>query len=156
MIKPGNILPHFILNNQDGQKVDSNSLLGEHRLVIYFYPKDFTPGCTAESCSFRDSMVGFEQLNARIIGISSDSVATHRKFADLHRLQFTLLSDPGNIVRKAFGVKNAMLGLVPGRSTFVVDIDGIVRFRTDHLGNAAAHVAEAKAALEAMDENEGR
>jgi len=154
MIQPGDVLPHFTLNDQDGRRVDSSSLIGEHRLVIYFYPRDFTRGCTEESCSFRDSMVGFEQLNARIIGISSDSVATHRKFADMHRLQFTLLSDPGNAVRKAFGVKNVMLGLVPGRSTFVADTDGIVRFRTDHLGNAGAHVAEAKAALEAMDENE--
>jgi thioredoxin-dependent peroxiredoxin len=143
-------MPRFVLTNQDGNSIDSQSLVGDNFLVLFFYPKDFTPGCTAESCRFRDEMSDFTSLNARIVGISADSPESHRKFADRHKIEFSLLADGDNAVRKQFGVKPVLLGLVPGRSTFVIDRVGIVRFRTDHLGRAEDHVREAREAIERL------
>jgi len=124
MLKEGDPVPEFELLDANGDMVRSTDLLGGP-VVIYFYPHDDTPGCTAEACSFRDSYELFTDAGAKVVGISSDSPESHKRFAERHRLPFTLLSDEGGKVRKAFGVKGALL--IPGRVTFVVDQTGIVR-----------------------------
>lgn len=125
---------------QNGELFDIQSVLGKKKLVIYFYPKDDTPGCTAEACAFRDQFEDFEQAGAMVIGISGQSVESHKSFALKHRLNFTLLSDTGNKVRKLFGVPTSFLGLLPGRVTYVVGLDGKVVYVFNSQLNAQAHV----------------
>jgi peroxiredoxin Q/BCP len=141
-IQKGSKIPAFTLPDQDGKAVNIYELVGNKNLVIYFYPKDDTPGCTAEACSFRDSFVDFKDAGAEVIGISSDSVETHKSFADKHNLPFRLLSDTDKKVRKAFGVPGNLLGLIPGRVTYIVDKSGIVRHVFNSQLNANKHVEE--------------
>jgi thioredoxin-dependent peroxiredoxin len=126
-LKIGDKLPDFTLKNQADVSVKPTDFIGKQAMVIYFYPKDETPGCTAEACAFRDSYHDFEDLGAKVIGISGDGVASHKKFAEKHRLHFDLLADSGNHVRnKIFGVKRDLLGLLPGRVTYIIDKNGII------------------------------
>ena len=111
-------------------------------VVVYFYPKDDTPGCTAESCSFRDSFEDFTDAGAEVIGISSDSVESHKAFAAKHNLPFTLLADTDGSVRKAFGVGKT-LGLLPGRVTYVIDPEGVVRHKFSSQFKPKSHIDEA-------------
>src|SRR6516164_7876574 len=123
----GQAVPDFELPSQTGDKVR----LSDHRgswVVVYFYPADDTPGCTAEACSFRDSYEDFTDAGAVVIGISGDSVESHVKFADKHHLPFTLLSDGDGALRKDWGV-NKSLGVLPGRVTYVIDPEGVLRSR---------------------------
>jgi thioredoxin-dependent peroxiredoxin len=117
--------------------------------VVYFYPKDFTKGCTTEACEFRDSYEEFNNLGAEVIGISGDSQKSHGAFATEHKLPFILLSDPGGSVRKSYGVKKT-LGLVPGRVSFVIDKNGIVRHVFSSQSRATEHVGEALAVLKSL------
>jgi peroxiredoxin Q/BCP len=142
-IDVGDRMPDFELPDEKGQLVRSEDLLGRGPVVIYFYPKDETAGCTAQACSFRDANEDFARAGARIVGISSDDVESHRKFSAAHKLGFTLLADRGGRVRKAFGVERSMMGLVDGRVTFVIDKGGVVRHRYDSLMRATKHVDEA-------------
>jgi thioredoxin-dependent peroxiredoxin len=144
----GTKAPEFTLNNQDGKPVSLADFRGQKSVVVYFYPKDDTPGCTAEACSFRDQFTEFSDAGAEVIGISSDSEASHKKFAEKHKLPFTLLSDRGGKVRTAFGVP-ATFGLLPGRVTFVIDKEGVVRHAFNSQINATKHVAESLAVLKA-------
>lgn len=146
-MKTGEKIPDFTLPDQDDRPVRSWDLLGQGPLILYFYPKDETPGCTAQACAFRDAIEEFKGLDARVVGISSDSPASHKKFAERHRLPFTLLSDQGGKVRKLFEVPKSFLGLAPGRVTYIVDNDGIVRQTYDSAINMSGHV---KAALQAL------
>lgn len=118
-------------------------------MVVYFYPKDFTRGCTAEACEFRDYYEEFKTMGAEVIGISGDSVQSHEAFAREHKLPFTLLSDSDGSVRKAYEVKKS-LGLIPGRVTFVIDKQGIVRHVFSSQARATAHTAEALAVLKSL------
>src|SRR3989338_7689460 len=111
-IKVGDTAPDFTLQNQEGKPVRLKDFLGKKNIVLYFYPKDETPGCTKEACAFRDSYEVFKEEGAEVIGISSDSADSHRRFASHHRLPFTLLSDEGGEVRKLYGV-GSPLGLLP-------------------------------------------
>ena len=111
--------------------------------MIYFYPKDDTPGCTSEACSFRDQFEVFKDAEAVIIGISGQSVASHKKFAEKHRLPFTLLSDEGDHIRKLFGVPTNLLGLLPGRVTYVADKTGKVICIFNSQMQSSKHVEEA-------------
>jgi peroxiredoxin Q/BCP len=111
--------------------------------VIYFYPKDDSPGCTKEACSFRDQFEVFKEADAMIIGISGQSVESHKEFAQKHRLSFTLLSDEGNKIRKQFGVPSDLLGLLPGRVTFEADKKGKVIYVFNSQTQATKHVDEA-------------
>ena len=142
-IKIGDIIPWFNLQDQHGNLFDINSLLGKKNLVIYFYPKDDSPGCTAQACSFRDQFEVFKEADAEIIGISGQSVKSHKEFAEKHRLSFTLLSDEGNKIRKQFGVTSDLLGLLPGRVTFVADKNGKVIYVFNSQTQATKHVDEA-------------
>lgn len=147
-INVGDAAPAFTLQDQTGASVSLESFKGKP-LVLYFYPKDDTPGCTAESCAFRDQYEVFKGTGAAVVGISGDSPASHQQFASKYSLPFTLLSDPGDKVRKAFGA-TMMLGLVPGRITYVIDGQGIVRYQFDSMFNFKAHVEEALKALQQL------
>ena len=142
-IKIGSSIPTFSLPDQNGNLFDINSVLGKKNLVIYFYPKDDSPGCTAQACSFRDQFEVFKEADAVIIGISGQSVESHKEFAEKHRLSFTLLSDEGNKIRKQFGVPSDLLGLLPGRVTFVADKNGKVIYVFNSQTQATKHVDEA-------------
>ena len=140
-IKVGDRVPDFSLPSQTGTTVNISDLLGKKSLVIYFYPKDDTPGCTAESCAFRDSYEVFTDAGAEVIGISADSPQSHQQFAQKYNLPFTLLSDSDNRVRKLFGVP-ATLFVLPGRVTYIIDKAGIVRHIFDSMLDFKAHVTE--------------
>jgi len=142
-IKVGSTIPSFTLPDQNGNLFDINSVLGKKNLVIYFYPKDDSPGCTKEACSFQDQFEVFKEADAVIIGISGQSVQSHKEFAIKHRLTFTLLSDEGNKIRKLFGVPTNFLGLIPGRVTYVADKTGKVIYIFNSQTNATKHVDEA-------------
>jgi peroxiredoxin Q/BCP len=141
-IKVGDAAPDFTLPKQDGTKVSLKDLLAKGAVVLYFYPKDDTPGCTAEACSFRDAYEDFKDAGAEVVGISSDSAGDHKAFADKHRLPFTLVADDGGKVRKSYGVPGSLLGLLPGRVTYVIDPGGIVRHVFDSQMNPTKHVRE--------------
>jgi thioredoxin-dependent peroxiredoxin len=141
-IGAGDKAPDFTLPSQSGEQVRLFDRIGERVVVLYFYPKDNTSGCTAEACAFRDSYEVFTDAGAEVIGVSSDSVDRHASFAGKHNLPFTLLSDPGGTVRKLYGVP-ATLGIIPGRVTYVIDRDGIVRRVFNSMTNIGGHVREA-------------
>jgi len=145
----GQTAPDFSLNDAQGKRVRLADFRGKRSVVLYFYPKDDTPGCTKEACSFRDSYEAFKEAGAEVIGVSSDSEASHGKFAAKHRLPFTLLADGGGTVRKQYGVP-ATLGLLPGRVTFVIDREGIVRHVFNSQLQATRHVDEALQILKAL------
>ncbi len=143
----GSRAPDFTLPDQHGQPVTLADLRGGW-VVLYFYPADDTPGCTREACSFRDSHEDFVDAGARVLGVSSDSVAKHERFADKHGLPFTLLADEGGELRSAYGVPKS-LGILPGRVTYVIDPDGIVRSVFNSQLQPTRHIAEALRAIEA-------
>lgn len=149
-IEVGSKIPEFKLLDQNGEMFDINSVLGKKNLVIYFYPKDDTPGCTKEACSFRDSYEEFKDHDAEVIGISSDDVESHKNFADKYGLTFTLLSDTDSKLRKRFGVPTNLLGMIPGRVTYVVDKTGTVIYLFNSQTKAEKHITEALAALEGI------
>lgn len=139
----GSIVPSFTLKDQFGKDFDINTVKGKNNLVIYFYPKDDSPGCTKEACSFRDQFAVFKDANAVVIGISGQSVQSHQEFATKYRLNYTLLADEGNVVRKLFGVPTNLLGLLPGRVTYVVNKEGKVVFLFNSQIQAEKHIEEA-------------
>jgi peroxiredoxin Q/BCP len=141
-IQVGDKAPDFTLTSQSGDQVRLYDRLGERAVVLYFYPKDDTRGCTAEACAFRDSHEVFTDAGAEVIGVSSDSVNKHAAFAGRHQLPFTLLSDEKGKVRKEYGVP-ATLGLIPGRVTYVIDREGTVRHVFNSMTGIDRHVADA-------------
>ncbi len=150
-IQVGDSIPDFELLDQKGHTVRFFDLYQKSPIVLYFYPKDDTPGCTTESCTFRDQYEDFKEAGAIVVGISSDSPGSHLKFAAKHRLPFTLLSDTEGQVRKLFGVSST-LGLLPGRVTYVINRSGIVRHVFSSQFNPRKHVAEALRVLKSMGE----
>ena len=138
----GSTVPSFSLKDQNGQEFNLDSVKGKHNLVIYFYPKDDSPVCTKEACSFRDQFEVFKKQDALIIGISGQSVESHLEFAKKHQLNFTLLSDEGNKIRKLFGVPSSLLG-IPGRVTYIVNKEGKVVFVFNSQMNGEKHIEEA-------------
>jgi thioredoxin-dependent peroxiredoxin len=148
-IKEGDKVPVFTLKDQDGATFDLSAYVGKQPLVIYFYPKDETSVCTKEACSFRDAYTQFTDMGVKVIGISSDNVASHKKFADKHQLPFTLLSDAGGKVRKLFGVPKTM-AVIPGRVTYIVDKNGVVVKVFNSMSDAEKHVTESLEALKKL------
>jgi thioredoxin-dependent peroxiredoxin len=142
-IKVGDKIPEFSLPDQEGNEFDIKNVLGTKKLVIYFYPKDDSPGCTREACYFRDLYEVFKEADAEIIGISGQSEESHKKFALKYKLSFTLLSDKGNNIRKLFGVPTNLFGLLPGRVTYVADRKGKVVYIFNSQVEAERHVDEA-------------
>ncbi|MEL6229254.1 MAG: peroxiredoxin [Cyanobacteria bacterium J06636_28] len=148
-IKVGDAAPDFTLQSQAGEPVTLSDFQGQKVVVLYFYPKDDTPGCTTESCTFRDSFQDFQDLGVEVIGISSDSTDSHQKFASKYSLPFTLVSDTDSSVRRAYGVP-ATLGLLPGRVTYVIDKTGTVRHLFNSQFNPKKHVDEALSVLKGL------
>ncbi|MCC5952973.1 MAG: peroxiredoxin [Acidimicrobiia bacterium] len=146
-VREGDTAPDFTLDDQDGTPVRLSDLRGRW-VVLYFYPADDTPGCTAESCAFRDSYEDFTDAGAEVVGVSSDSVDSHRAFADKHRLPFTLLADEGGELRRRYGVRKTM-GLLPGRVTYVIDPEGTVQTVFSSQFRATRHHREALDAIRA-------
>lgn len=144
-LRVGDKAPDFTLPDQSGGTVTLSDYLGRKVVVLYFYPKDNTSGCTAEACSFRDSYESFTDAGAEVIGVSSDSVESHEKFAGRHELPFVLLSDKGRAVRKQYGATT--LGVVPGRITFVIDQGGVIRHAFSSMSNIGGHIDEALAVV---------
>ena len=145
-VRVGDIAPDFSLNDQDDHTVTLSELRGKP-VVLFFYPKDDTPGCKVEACSFRDSHQAFIQKGATVIGISSDDKSTHQRFANKHQLTFPLLADMGGAIRKLYGVPST-LGILPGRVTYVIAPDGVVNQRIVSQFDPNKHIREA---LEALD-----
>jgi peroxiredoxin Q/BCP len=140
--KVGDIAPDFTLPDQTGSMVSLRDFVGSKIIVLYFYPKDFSRGCTAEACTFRDSYDVFVEAGAQVIGISSQSVDSHNRFAILNKLPFILLSDEGGKVRELYGVPSSF-GLLPGRVTYIIDKKGIIRHVFSSQLNPTKHVEEA-------------
>ncbi|MCB7480923.1 peroxiredoxin [Christiangramia sediminis] len=145
-MKIGEKVPDLELKDQHGEHFSFRDLVGEKAFVVYFYPKDFTPGCTKEACSFRDSYEDFKELGAEVIGISADSSKSHSKFIDRYNLPYIFLSDPNKKAREAFGVKPNLLGLLPGRETFVFNKQGELLHKFNSM-NAGRHMPEALTVL---------
>lgn len=137
----GDTAPDFELKDKAGNLVKLSDFRGEKSVVVYFYPKDETPGCTAQACSFRDSYEDFKEVGAEVIGISSDSTGSHVGFAANHRLPFILLSDITGKVRKAYGAYD-LFGMIPGRVTFVINKDGKVIHKFDSQLSPTKHIRE--------------
>jgi len=144
-LSAGDRAPLIDLFDQNGNPRRSDQL-GGNALVLFFYPKDDTPGCTMEACAFRDSYADLQALGAEVWGVSGDSAGSHQRFAARHQLPYPLLVDAGNRLRQAFGVPS-VLGLLPGRVTYVIDGQGVIRHVFNNLLDGAAHRREALEAL---------
>lgn len=147
-IRIGDKVPYFTLKDQNGTNFSIENLVHKKNMVIYFYPKDDTPGCTKEACSFRDEFEDFKDLDTVIIGISGDGVASHKEFEKKYNLPFILLADTKKEVQKLFGVPKSALGLIPGRVTYVVNKEGTVIYIFNSLRKAKEHIKKAKEALQ--------
>ncbi len=145
-VKAGDTAPDFELKDKDGNLVKLSDFRGKQSVVVYFYPKDETPGCTAQACSFRDSYEDFKEVGAEVIGISSDGTGSHSGFAEHHRLPFILLSDPIGKARKAYGAYD-LFGMIPGRVTYVIDKEGKVIHTFDSQLSPTKHIRESLEAL---------
>jgi len=144
----GEKAPDFTLPCSSGGTVTLSDLTNSkgRTVVVFFYPKDDTPGCTVEACGFRDDYHAFAEAGAEVVGISSDSVASHERFVGKHKLPMQLLSDEGGKVRELYGVRST-LGILPGRATFVVDRHGIVRHTFVSQLRVVSHVRQALAVV---------
>ena len=141
-IQVGDHAPNFTAETHTGQKISLADFQGKQAVVVYFYPKDHTAICTKEACAFRDGYEDFVQAGAVVIGVSMDTLDSHRSFADRQRLPFLLISDQDGAIRKLFGVPKT-LGIFPGRVTYVIDRQGIVRHQFNSQFSASRHVFEA-------------
>jgi thioredoxin-dependent peroxiredoxin len=140
----GTPAPEFTLPGPDGRQFTLTELRSAGSVVLYFYPKDQTPGCTMEACAFRDELEAFTEAGAQVVGISRDDEKSHARFAAKHKLPFLLLSDTSGEVHARYGVTKK-LGLIPDRTTFVIDRDGIVRHVFSSMIRMRAHVDESLA-----------
>ena len=141
-IDVGDVAPDLALSTHNGEQITLADYQGKKAVVLFFYPKDGTPVCTKEACAFRDAYEEFCEAGAVVIGVSSDSSSRHQAFASNHRLPFVLASDKDSKARRAFGVPKSM-GLFPGRVTYVIDREGIVRHVFSSQFAADRHVKEA-------------
>ena len=150
-VQIGDTAPDFTLPSQSGEPVSLKDFIGKKSVVLYFYPKDDTPGCTAEACAFRDSYEVFKEAGAEVIGVSDDSSASHQKFASKYSLPFILVSDTGKQLRKLYGVPST-LGLLPGRVTYIIDKNGTVRHIFNSQFNFKGHIEEALKTLRELQQ----
>lgn len=145
-LKIGDKVPSFVAIDANGNPFDSKDIIGKKPVVIYFYPKDNTPGCTAQACGFRDAYEDFIDFGAEVIGVSSDTVSSHKKFTKQFKLPFILLSDSDKKIRKLFGVPNQLFGLLPGRVTYIINKEGIIKMIFDSV-MATKHISIALESL---------
>jgi len=146
MLKIGDTAPDFELTNQLGKTFRLSEHCKQKMVVLFFYPKNETRGCTAEACAFRDQQQDFAKAGAEVVGISGDSMESHQSFAQNHGLNYQLLSDRGNVVRKLFGVPNTLI-FIPGRVTFVINKQMKIVHLFDSMRQFEKHVAEALKAI---------
>jgi peroxiredoxin Q/BCP len=152
-VKVGDKAPNFTLPSQIGDTVTLSEFFGKKNVVLYFYPKDETTGCTKEACTFRDNYEELTNLGAEVIGVSGQSVESHKSFASHYGLPFILLSDEDNNVRELYGVPSTM-GIIPGRVTYMIDKKGMVRHIFNSQTQAQKHVEEAKKTLLEIEKEE--
>lgn len=148
-VEIGDKAPEFTLKNEKGEDVSLRDFIGKKAVVLYFYPKDDSPGCKKEACAFRDNYQAFKDAGAEVIGVSSQSEESHSIFSLKFNLPFTLLVDEGAKVRKLYGVPSS-LGMIPGRVTYVIDKEGIVRHIFSSQTNIEGHVNEALKVLKSL------
>ena len=146
-LKVNNMAPVFESVTETGEKFALVDMLGKTNIVLYFYPKDFTMGCTKEACAFRDNWNKVISLGSTIIGVSSDSPETHSKFKKEHSLQFTLLSDENKAIRKLYGIDSKF---IPPRTSFIIDKRGKIRHIFNSQLNVTKHVEEALGTLDTI------
>ena len=154
-LQVGDPAPDFSATTHHGSLLRLSDLLRQQGLVLFFYPKDGTPVCTKEACSFRDAYQHFAEAGVEVVGVSGDSAESHRRFAERHHLSYPLISDADGSLRKRFGVA-PKLGLLPGRVTFVIDQDGIIRLIFSALFASQQHVRQALQALDAPGSLRGK
>ncbi len=152
-VQVGDQAPDFTLPSQMGDNVNLNEYKGKKAVVLYFYPKDESMGCTKEACAFRDSYEVFTELGAEVLGVSGQNVESHKGFASHHGLPFLLLADMDNKVRQLYGVP-ATMGFIPGRVTYIIDKKGVVRHIFNSQYQPEKHVEEAKRVLEKLKAEE--
>ncbi len=148
-VAAGDQAPEFTRTDHKGAAVSLSSYRGQSPVVLYFYPKNNTPACTAEACAFRDEFSDFENLGAVVIGVSSDSPESHRSFAQRNDLPFHLIADRDSQLRKLYGVPKT-LGFLPGRTTYIIDTAGIVRAVFNSQLQPRRHVRQALAELQKL------
>ena len=148
--KVGEKAPDFTLPSQMGDNVTLSEYQGKKNVVLYFYPKDETRGCTREACEFRDRYDIFTRLGAEVLGVSSDTLESHKSFATHHGLPFLLLGDKDGKVRKLYGVPSTM-GIIPGRVTFIIDTKGVVRHVFNSQFQPERHIKEALKVLKELE-----
>jgi peroxiredoxin Q/BCP len=153
-VEVGSVAPEFTLSSQSREMVSLKDFTGKKPVVLFFYPKDDTPGCTKEVCAFRDHHEEFRKLDAEVIGISSDSVESHERFAAKHNLPFTLLSDEGGKVRRLYDVPSSF-GIFPGRVTYIIDREGTVKHVFSSQLGTTRHVEEALKTLQSIGSQNG-
>ena len=139
----GEKFPEINAQNQHRTNIDFKKILGTKNIVLFFYPKDFTPGCTKEACNFRDNLEGFNSFNCEIIGISSDSEKRHLSFSNKYELNYNLIADSNQELRKLFKVPRNLFGLIPGRVTFVFNEKGVCIGSYNSMSNAEGHISYA-------------
>ena len=149
-VKVGDKAPDFTLSSQMGDKVTLSEYFGKKNIVLYFYPKDETRGCTREACEFRDRYDVFTGLGAEVLGVSSDTLESHKSFATHYGLPFLLLSDVEGDVRKLYGVPSSM-GIIPGRVTYIIDKKGVVRHIFNSQFQPEKHIKEALKVLKEIE-----
>jgi peroxiredoxin Q/BCP len=149
-VKVGDKAPDFTLPSHKGEDVTLSQFFGKKNVVLYFYPKDETRGCTKEACEFRDKYEIFKDLGAEVIGVSSDDVESHESFAIKHNLPFILLSDKDKKIRKLFDVPSTF-GVIPGRVTYIIDKTGVVRHIFSSQFQPQKHIQESLDILEKLD-----
>ena len=145
-VKISDKAPDFTLQSNKGESVTLSEFSGKKKVVLFFYPMDESPVCSREAEAFRDNYEAFKEVDAEVVGISSQSVESHKEFAGHHKLPFILLSDPENRVRKLYGVSTSLV-VVPGRVTYVIDKEGIVKHVFSSQLHPAKHAKEALCAL---------
>ncbi len=149
-VREGDVAPDFELQRQDGSLFRLHDLLKEKNVVLYFYPKDSTSGCTKQACKFRDQYAVFQEYGAEVVGVSSDSLQSHQKFERVHHLPFTLLCDKGGQIRSIYGVPRR-LGVLPGRVTYIIDKSKRVRAVYNSMSKPLEHIDTALEVLKTIN-----
>lgn len=150
MLKPGTTAPQFTATLDDGSTFDLAAYRGKKHVVLYFYPKDFTGGCTAQACSFRDNYGLIEKYDAIIVGVSGDGEASHSSFKEKYDLPFPLVADPGRAVHKLYEAVGLIPWMTP-RITYVIDKAGVIRNAIRHDFRVKEHVPEVIEALKLLE-----
>lgn len=148
MPKVGDVAPAFQGTDQNGQEIKSSDIVGKKIVLLYFYPKDFTGGCTKEACGFRDRMGDLQKDNVEVIGVSFDSVDRHKAFEQKYHLNFTLLADPDGKIVEAYGTRMGMMN-ISKRVSFLIGLDGKIVHVTDSM-SPQVHFDEMKAAIDSL------